>query len=91
LAWNTNTLAADGTLRIVSLAPPNIGVRVTGNQLSLSWPSVNTGWYLQAQTNSISVGLSNNWVNVPGSITTNFVIMTINPTNGCVFYRLISP
>ena len=91
LAWNTNTLAADGTLRIVSLAPPNIGVQVAGNQLSLSWPSGNTGWYLQAQTNSIGVGLSTNWVDVPGSITTNFVIMTLNPTNGSVFYRLIAP
>jgi len=91
LAWNTNTLAADGTLRIVSLAPPNIGAQVTGNQLSLSWPSDNTGWYLQAQTNSMGVGLSNNWVDVPGSITTNSVIMTINPANGSVFYRLIAP
>ena len=91
LAWNTNTLAADGTLRIVSLASPNIGVQATGNRLSLSWPSDNTGWRLQAQTNTSSVGLSTNWVDVTGSKTTNLVVMTINPTNGCVFYRLISP
>ena len=91
LAWNTNTLAIDGTLRIASLAPPNIGVQVAGNQLSLSWPSANAGWHLQAQTNSIGVGLSTNWVDVPASGTTNLVIMTINPANGSVFYRLISP
>ena len=91
LAWNTNTLAADGTLRIASLAPPNIGSQLAGNQLSLSWPADNTGWHLQAQTNSVGVGLGINWVDVPASGTTNLVIMTINPANGSVFYRLISP
>ena len=91
LVWNTNTLATDGTLRMTSMTPCELSSQVGGNQLSLSWPSDNTGWHLQGQTNSAGVGLTANWVDVPGSKTTNLVIMTINPTNGSVFYRLISP
>ena len=91
LVWNTNTLATDGTLRMTSMTPCELNGQVAGNQLSLSWPSDNTGWHLQGQTNSAGVGLTANWADVPGSKTTNLVVMTINPTNGSVFYRLISP
>ena len=31
-----------------------------------SWTN-NAGWILQSQTNALSVGISNNWVDVPGS------------------------
>jgi hypothetical protein len=60
------------------------------NQLTLSWPT-NLGWTLQAQTNSLSVGISTNWVNVANSSTTNQVQVPVNATNGSVFYRLILP
>ncbi len=59
------------------------------NQMTLSWPSDHTGWQLQAQTNSLSVGINSNWVNVAGSTTTNKVVIPINLTNGTVFYRLM--
>jgi hypothetical protein len=59
--------------------------------LALSWPSDHKGWQLQAQTNSISVGISSNWVNVANSTTTNRVIVPINLSNGTVFYRLQAP
>jgi hypothetical protein len=69
--------------------PTNIVTQVTSGGLSLSWPADHTGWQLQAQTNSASVGLSSNWVNVTGSTSTNQVVIPVNPNNGTVFYRLM--
>jgi autotransporter-associated beta strand protein len=57
--------------------------------LSLSWPA-NQGWRLQMQTNSLSIGLSNNWTYVTdgSSSSTN---ITVDPTQPTVFYRLRYP
>ncbi len=92
LTW-TNKLAIDGTLAVVSTSavnpnPAPITITATGNSLTLTWPLDRTGWTLQAQTNSTAIGLSNNWVDVPGSTTTNSVTLPIGPANGAVFYRL---
>ena len=43
---------------------------------------------LEAQTNAINVGLSNNWVLIPESLTTNEVSFTIDPAQPTVLYRL---
>ena len=94
LGWDTSTLASDGTLRIVATVNTgrtNITLVVNGNQLDLSWPADHIGWRLQAQTNPISVGLLSNWFDVPGSTSTNEIIMPVNPANGAVFYRLVYP
>ncbi|HEV2692857.1 MAG TPA: hypothetical protein VG347_08160 [Verrucomicrobiae bacterium] len=94
LAWDTSTLATDGTLRIasgVNLTPTNITVSLTGNILNLSWPADHIGWQLQAQTNSRTVGLWTNWVTIAGFNTTNQVTLPIDPANGNVFYRLTYP
>ncbi len=94
LAWNTNTLAADGILRVISTVNTNranIGMSVSGNQLTLSWPSDHVGWRLQVQTNTLAVGIRSNWVDVAGSTTVSNVTVTINPANGSVFYRMIYP
>ncbi len=90
-AWNTNTLATDGTLRVVNTNSIAIARTRSGNLLTLTWPADHTGWRLQAQTNSISVGIRTNWVNVPNSTATNQMSVTLNPNAGCVFYRLIYP
>jgi autotransporter-associated beta strand protein len=94
LAWNTNTLATDGTLRIKasSVVPPvpTITNSVVGNSLQLSWPS-GYGYTLEIQTNSLNVGLGTNWVRVSTSATTNQVTVPIVTGNGCVFYRLVYP
>jgi autotransporter-associated beta strand protein len=90
--WN-NQLAANGTIVVltststVNLTPPNIQFQVSGNVLNLSWPA-NIGWYLQIQTNSLTVGLSTNWVTLPGSDSVTSTNITINPANGSVFYRM---
>ncbi len=94
LAWDTSTLATDGTLRLktgINSTPEPLVASLTGNQLTLSWPADHLGWRLQQQTNPLSVGLSNNWVDVVGSTTTNLVVLTIDPATGCGFYRLVLP
>jgi len=68
-----------------------INFEETNGNLSLSWPSDHIGWTLQAQTNSLNVGISTNWATVNGSTTTNVVVVPITLTNGTVFYRLIYP
>ena len=60
-----------------------------GNQLDISWPP--TGGHLEAQTNSLSVGLGTNWGTLPGSAATNHVVVPLDPSNGSVFYRLAVP
>jgi fibronectin-binding autotransporter adhesin len=94
LAWDTNTLATDGILRIMATAPvvnpnpTNLVTSVSGTNLTVSWPADHTGWRLQAQTNA---GLSTNWVDVDGSTLTNQILLPIDPANGSVFLRMIYP
>jgi autotransporter-associated beta strand protein len=91
--WN-NTVATDGRITltgvsvIVNTAPTNIVSSVANGVLTLSWPADHTGWTLQTQTNSLSKGLSTNWVDVAGSAATNKVIIPIGSTNGSVFFRM---
>jgi autotransporter-associated beta strand protein len=93
LAW-TNLLAVDGSIQVVQTVatnPTNITFVVNGSTLTLSWPPDHQGWFLQTQTNSRSVGLNNNWFDVPGSDTltsTNIIIDKVTPT---IFFRLRSP
>jgi autotransporter-associated beta strand protein len=95
LAWNTDTLLVDGTLRIATgpaLNPTNITAAVIGGDtLQLSWPVDHKGWSLQVQTNSADIGLSINWFTVPGSSAVNELTMPIDPANGSVFIRLVYP
>jgi hypothetical protein len=92
MTWNFN--AASGLLSVASSTasnPTNISFSVSGSTMTLSWPADHRGWLLQAQTNSLSVGLGTNWVDVPGSdvvTSTNLPIVTGNPS---VFYRLRHP
>jgi autotransporter-associated beta strand protein len=94
LGWSTNTLTSDGTLRVIQVVnktPTNMTAQVSGNQLTLSWPADRIGWRLQGQTNAPSVGLWTNWVDVPNTATNNSYTVTINPTNGSAFYRMVYP
>jgi len=85
----TNT-SANGTGGIVyKLVALRLAFQRNGNQLDISWPP--TGGHLEAQTNSLSVGLGTNWGTVPGSAATNHVVVPLDPSNGSVFYRLAVP
>jgi autotransporter-associated beta strand protein len=85
-------IAGIGSLKVVSLAPSTPAIitnSVSGSQMTLSWPP-GQGWRLQAQTNSLATGISNNWVYVTdGSVSSTN--LTINANNPTVFYRLVWP
>ncbi|HWF18033.1 MAG TPA: Ig-like domain-containing protein [Verrucomicrobiae bacterium] len=74
---------------VYKLASLRLTLQENGNQLDISWPTI--AGHLQAQTNNSTGGLGTNWVNVPGSAATNHVTVSINPSNGSVFYRLVVP
>jgi autotransporter-associated beta strand protein len=85
LGWDASMLGVNGTLSVTG-GSPILGVSQSGNQLTFSW----TGAYkLQAQTNSLAIGLSNNWTDYPGGGSSP-VSVTITPTTPAVFFRLIS-
>ncbi len=96
-ALNASGESANSTevsARPTSFAPPQLGFVTTGNQLQFNWPADHTGWQLQSQTNSLADGLvtgTNYWVNVAGSAQINQVTLTVDATNGAVFFRLVSP
>jgi hypothetical protein len=69
-------------------SPAPITYIYNGSQLVLNWPN-GVGWVLQAQTNNLATGLAGNWVRLTG-VTSPFT-NNVNPANGTVFYRLISP
>jgi hypothetical protein len=71
------------------VAPVNIAISATGNQLNLSWPLNYTGWTLQS--NSINLTQTNDWFAVSGTDGTNDVQVTIVPTQSNLFYRLAPP
>jgi autotransporter-associated beta strand protein len=84
--------SGEATATPSSMTPTNITFTVAvGSSLQLSWPGDHTGWTLQVQTNTINTGLTANWQNVPGSTTTNQILIPIIPANGGAFYRLMHP
>jgi autotransporter-associated beta strand protein len=86
-------LLGTGSLRVagsvIPTTPTNITYSVTSSNITLGWPAEYTGWYLQSQTNSLSVGLSSNWTDVVGSETTNSVTLPVSVFNPSVFFRMV--
>jgi hypothetical protein len=82
--------SANGTGGMVyKLVALRLAFSRNGNQLDITWPTI--AGHLEAQTNTLSVGLASNWVTVPGSTATNHVVVPIDPSSGSVFYRLAVP
>jgi glucose/arabinose dehydrogenase len=88
-ALATNTSANGNGGVVYKLFSVRLTAQVSGNLMDLSWPVA--GGRLQAQTNRPGVGITTNWVTVPGSTATNHVVVSISPANGSVFYRLAVP
>jgi fibronectin-binding autotransporter adhesin len=83
-----NNLEVDGSITVATVtAPPTLNFTPAGNNLQFSWTG--GGYKLQAQTNSLSVGISGNWGDYPGGGTSP-VSVPVNVANGAVFFRLIS-
>jgi hypothetical protein len=78
-------------MRPLAAVSSTLSAAVSGTQLQLNWPQDHTGWLLQAQTNSLNIGVGTNWVNVSGSDAMNQRTIPINPMNGSVFFRLACP
>jgi 4-phytase/acid phosphatase len=65
--------------------PTNITASVSSNTLTIAWPADHIGWILQAQTNGLSTG---HWFDWPGTDGVNAALITMDPANAAVFYRL---
>ena len=91
VTWDLSSLSVDGTVKVASavadVVPITASVSADGS-LSITWPVGGTGWILQQQVNTLAVGITNNWVNVAGSSSTNAMKLPIDTTSGAVFYRL---
>ncbi|HEX7655100.1 MAG TPA: autotransporter-associated beta strand repeat-containing protein, partial [Verrucomicrobiae bacterium] len=95
LYW-TNNLAVNGSISVVApvtvnTSSTNVMATISGNTLTLAWPSDHKGWHLQVQTNGLSGGLGTNWITIPGSDTVTSTNIQINPANGSVFFRMVYP
>ena len=80
---------AYGYLSTVPATATKLSCSVSNKTLTLSWPSNYLGWVLQAQTNSLTTGLTTNWVVIPGSAAVTTTNVPLGGTNPSVFYRLM--
>jgi hypothetical protein len=94
--YNTALSAAEisatdalGSDQLLSTNRPQVGLALTGTNVTVSWPLANAGLTLQSRTNLAS----GNWVNLTSpapQIVSNQWQVTLPPTNaGSVFYRLM--
>ena len=90
LAANDEQVQTVSVLTISAITRPAINVQMLSGSLQLSWPG-DIPWQLQCQTNSSTVGLSTNWVDVSGSTVTDVFSFPIDPSAGNTFYRLRLP
>ena len=71
VTWDTSNINVDGTVTAigsgVNTTPTTLMFAPVGNTLDISWPQDHIGWRLEAQTNSLAVGITTNWVTIPGS------------------------
>jgi autotransporter-associated beta strand protein len=89
--YNSGNLPAyitgTGSLQVIGAASvPPLTFSVSGGHLNLSWGA--TGYTLQQQTNPLTTGLGNNWVDVPGSASVTATNILINLATPAAFYRL---
>lgn len=83
----TNT-SANGTGGIVyKLVPIRLTIQTADGAAAISWPA--SGARLQTQSNGPGMGIGTNWVDVPGTSSTNQLAVPLSPGN--VFYRLAVP
>jgi autotransporter-associated beta strand protein len=84
-AIGTSGNSAQVSAQPVSTTPPTSSFALVGNQLQLNWPADHTGWRLQMSTNLSTT----NWQDVSGANATNQI--SVLPTNGSAFFRLVYP
>lgn len=85
LGWEFNPAIGVLTVISVGVEPPTLVYSQTGSTLSFSWTEV--GYKLQAQTNSLSTGLTSDWQDYPGGDVSP-VLVDVDAASGAVFFRL---
>jgi autotransporter-associated beta strand protein len=80
-------LAGAGSLLVTATAQPTLGYTRSGNSLQFVWDG---SFKLQAQTNTIQVGISTNWSDYPGGGSSP-VTVPLDAANGSVLFRLSTP
>ncbi|MGC3961172.1 MAG: RICIN domain-containing protein [Verrucomicrobiota bacterium] len=70
-------------------ASTSLAVSVAGGFLLMSWPTNYLGCRLES--NAISLTAPGSWFAVPGSATTNQLLLPINADSSNVFFRLVYP
>lgn len=88
---SAGTITSSNAMLTIPAVPTPITPTFTNGALNLSWPADRTGFRLEAQTNSLAVGLNNNWQTIANSTTTNQMTVLLNATVGSVFFRLVYP
>ena len=93
VTWDLSKLNVDGSVKVATAvaAPVTLNPVVSGGKLNLSWPANQIGWELQEQINPLTVGISTNWVAVPGSTATNAVSLPLDVTEPTDLFRLVFP
>lgn len=86
LSWN-NQLSVNGTISVGTGTVTPIPLTVVNNGTSLQFSWSGSGYKLIAQTNSLGVGLSNNWFYYPGG-SVSPVTVNIDPSQKTVFFGL---
>ena len=91
ITWDTTQLAVDGSVAVSSITSESfsLGVTVSGNTLSFSWPTSMLGARLE--TNAVSVADPASWFTYPGSGSLTGVDLTIDSSKTNVFFRLVNP
>lgn len=81
--------AALGSSQLLSTNRPQVGLTLTGRNLTVSWPLANAGFTVQSRTN-LALG---NWLNVtspaPQITGGQWQVMLPQSTNNPKFYRLV--
>jgi hypothetical protein len=91
LKWDTSNLKTNGIIAVIPVptTPPTMTLTNSGGtNLTFAWPASHIGYQLHVQTNSLSVGLAQNWSPIAGSEYTNRWNVLIDRTAPAVFYRL---
>jgi autotransporter-associated beta strand protein len=76
-------------LTITSSIPATLSVSLSATQLTISWPPAYVGYTLE--TNSSDISNPADWYPYAGSTTASGEVITIDPSQTNVFFRLVGP
>jgi hypothetical protein len=91
LAANDGQAQTVGNVVISAVTLPTPVVQLLPGSIRVSWPTNCCNWRLQFQTNSFGVGMTTNWIDVPGSANTNVMSFPMNTNIGSAFFRMVFP